>query len=805
MCLISILNDSHYGNKFMSNKEIANYKEREARTTQDESFDIKKQAALTALSTIINGKKNDDDIKANQTMQKLQEEYRKICSLEPMKIDGKKDYFSINASAGGVTAKVSLVEKDATVKRLASIADCQNLEDYKTIQNNTFQLAGIIKLPKHGDILEVQREAIALAIARKLKLGNAIVTDSTMVNYNNEPALFVPFGKITSLKEIAEGEKQKQDLGLTGKTYQHYSTLNPVGEGIQPNTIVEDFGNTIAYFYLCGDPDAIGKDNQNKAITKGDKPNQLYLFDQVVMPKTRMKIDSRLKIQPTGFLRHSRHFQFRNRSLIEDNDFEARFNSLSKLQHKRKAINDLMDDIIDGYNVTINNINPHWYQVLSADDRKTFKQLKALKKDAQKLKKVLNQRIDALDKVLPKLNVPVNRFDKNQKEDKKTINEIKKGSVILETLLNKPTLYSNEGRPYRTPYTYRNKLSIKNIKIDNEDVATIEFNGKIDKTWLSHIRECHGSRDAMKIDLKRNGRSIKIPVDKLKDIQFKKVFPELSNKTDYDGVLDKDVLDINSLTQLKKCYEKDGVNDKGVDIVKQFTTNYDNAVTNQEKITCLKSARENLVNLKKATTNTGFINHVLRRFDLVAQNKLYDLLPDKNLKDKIGEAFDEAVKLDQVGIFHEVCQKAIAFGVDKKDKHQKRCYDILGEFFDKFTTDYKKTSLNDCLLIINQLNNDSKLYSGAIQVLKEEKQAIDNMQQSQPRSHLNNNNNENNVANLPLSNALSFKQGSAVISSNDGFDYKRKLKNPLPQIKVVSDEENANNNALLPDTLSLYL
>lgn len=65
------------------------------------------------------------------------------------------------------------------------------IEDYDTARER-YKLCteAIIKLPKYGDIREVQHEAIALNISRLLGLDTAITTSIT---YNNHPALFILF------------------------------------------------------------------------------------------------------------------------------------------------------------------------------------------------------------------------------------------------------------------------------------------------------------------------------------------------------------------------------------------------------------------------------------------------------------------------------------------------------------------------------------------------------------------------------------------------------------------------------------
>jgi len=786
----------------MSNENIADYKKRVAKEQDDINFTSTKKNAINNLDKLISGilkgnfnklspskkveavsqklkliEKDNIKYKAEETTyMALYEEYLKIDSLKAMSINKNNDYCSINVNVGGVTEKVTLVKKNEADERLSKIAKCQNLSDFNKLQQQNLNPAGMLKLPKHGKILEVQREAIALKVADIIfseSDSTVQMTKPDMVSYRDNPALFIEFDKIIELEDISEKDKKTQ----------HNSLLKPVGERVQPNHIVKDFGKTLAYFYLCGDPDAIGKNGQNKAITNSDHDsgaNNIYLFDQVVMPKTRMKIDSRLKIQPTGILRHSRHFRFRNRSLIEDNDFDDRFNSLSELQDKREDINQLMDEVINGYKTKIKKINPHWYSFLKPDDRKTLKQYKALKKDAQKLKKVLNKRIDALDNVLPKLQIPKNNQDLKRNKD-----EIKKGAVILETLLNKPTLYNSKGHPYRAPHTYRNNLAIKRIKINKSGIATIQFNGKIDRVWIKHIRECHGAENDMNVWVKHN--TIQIPVDQLKKIQFEKVFPELKNQANYQGDLKKyDLLNIKSLQNLNRAYDSDNTDDKVTKEINSFNKKYQSLNSNKEKIELLNSTRKALVELRKQSKNKGFSSHILRRFDLAAQQHLFNVVSDDTLKTNMKKAFERAIKLDRVDSFNQVCQKAIDYGFTQKNNPgYEKFKNIVKDFISEAETDLEK----DCKEILGLDETWQKRLKTYQENIVKEKANIDNHNPSGVIKHRNAKPLKKMKKKSMAANSNNNNNEPDPKTSTQGLNF-NELNKPMPPIKIKSDSEN---------------
>ena len=171
----------------------------------------------------------------------LLEDIKKLDQLKRIDIpelgENGPSYYQLAESVGGATEKISLIDEQTLMDNLKQLEDTKIDKSNYEAQRVNFKLRtnAMIKLPKYGNIKEVQRESMALAFSRILGLET---TQSTDVCYEGKPALFIPFENIDPLKQFASGKTMNAAFG--SKTYEHYSTLNSVGEGLQSNTVYND-------------------------------------------------------------------------------------------------------------------------------------------------------------------------------------------------------------------------------------------------------------------------------------------------------------------------------------------------------------------------------------------------------------------------------------------------------------------------------------------------------------------------------------------------------------------------------------
>ena len=373
-------------------------------------------------------------------------------------------YCTLAEAAGGVTEKVSLVSLAKVTTLLGNLRDTPIVDVNAYIASRANYKLGteaILKLPKHGSKEEVQHEALALNISRILRLDT---TDSSIMTHEGKPALFVPFENIQLLNEFAKGKTFKT---VTQKTYEHYATINPVGDGIQADVFVDDFGPAFGLFYVCSDPDSIGGYSQNKALRNGQS---LFIFDQVVMPDDGFKLDTRVSLQPVGAWGHTRHGQGRNRTLIEDSALGSKLDSLVQLLTEQEKIDRYVNRVVDQYNVKIQQINIQLALPHSSADDKNLKAQRAvyvtMQKDATNVRDAVNKRIDAVVTSLPKLGENLNVRDLRQ-------------ALIFEKLLHNPRIFNEMGRPYKNPWTYRQGNPVKSLEVVESGKIRITFSDEI--------------------------------------------------------------------------------------------------------------------------------------------------------------------------------------------------------------------------------------------------------------------------------------------------------------------------------------
>ncbi|WP_115704117.1 hypothetical protein [Legionella sainthelensi] len=638
--------------------------------------------------------KNDIEKKKFEGILSLLKNIDKISNIGVIDIpneQGKLSKFCTMAeSAGGVTEKISVTPREEVITKLQKILD-DGSKFKNTNQGGTFHKSskfpyedfqkytsacelktkGILKLPKHGKTIEVQREAIALNIARILGFET---TKSTMVNHNGKAALYVPFDNIQLMKEFAQGETQRiivpsgiTKIGTIGDPYLHHSTITPVGNGLHCDTTLNDFGDKAAFSFLCNDTDFVGAYNQNKAIIRG---KDLYIFDQVIMSSDKMDFDTRLSMIPTGVKRHSRHNQGRNRSLIEDSSFDAKFDGVIHLLNNQERINTMMDNIIETHNSNlrstqqeINSLNQIGSLGRKQKERLTFlteqqSELLKLKKDAETIKGTINNRFDTMFKNFPSMNkAPMTPalFLKHKEEIKPALE--------LEKLVNNPVLFSDDGRPYRHPWTTRNTIRITAMEESGENMRLTfsEFNRE-------HIINILRSAD-VNLDLcKKNGNTLILPKEELKKVNENSIYPERAPfVTDSKK---KDYLDMNSIKLMSAGYSGNNFNS-----AKKLIEHYQAQILlNKEKPTRQVEVMYDTLHAIKG--NPGFAKHLELKLQLDIQQKLRPIISNLitveelqvGMKDKLAQAYEAAVKLDRLNDLNHVVMRFVKNPVNTNQK-----------------------------------------------------------------------------------------------------------------------------------------
>ena len=570
----------------------------------------------------------------------LLEDLFKLRSMKPIEIPQKPHqppltYYALAEDVGGATEKLSLIDAASLRTKLQWLVDNAtdvSIKNYHEVRGQ-FKLStqAILKLPKHGNVLEVQREKMALDISSLLGLQT---TNATLMDYKGEPALFVPFDKITLLHEVARGKTMHAHLGSL-KDYLHYSTINSVGEGLQANAWMSEFGHSLGLFYLCSDTDAIGGYNQNKAL----KDNQLYIFDQVISPDDKFRLDSRLSMKPTKFItHHTRHDQGRNRTLIEDSSIKSKFQALTALQRKRREIGQYCDRVIDGHKKTLHDLSVALKQPISKDKKKQLRHKReldtALLHDAEKIKTKLLQRIDEIDDVLPKSAVePI----------------VIQQTLLLEKMLNHPVLFTEDGRSYRNPWTDENRIKVLAIENRN-DVIHIRLNAAIPEDIINMIQRQMGvQRGDSWLDSKKE---LNIPKNVLLALQESTLFPEHELRFDEK----KNYLNVDDLNVIWQGYEDEHHHDI-LDLIEAYHVRSSQNAT--EVLDNIETTEKALNLMQEHLQHKGFIKHVLRKFQFDVQQKLQRMVPEDGIRETIQQAFNAALKLDQVSSFNHVILEAL--------------------------------------------------------------------------------------------------------------------------------------------------
>ena len=639
------------------------------------AFDITNQAEVQEkiksikkeVESAIEG--SPEHLIANQKLAVLND-LNNLNTLAPMSIpqENAQDltYCTLSETVGGVTNKISLMHRDKVVEQLNHwvASNASTLTDYNE-HRNQYKLSteAILKLPKHGDAKEVQREAMALNISRILHLDTA---KSTMVSYQGNPALLVPFEDITLLTEISSGKAMRARLFSTA-TYTHYSTLNPVGEGLEAERFIEDFGPSLGLFYLCSDTDAVGGRSQNKALRK----NHLFIFDQVLMEQDKLGLDSRLSMQPIKlFTKHTRHDQGRNRTLIEDSSMDKKFESLAQLKQEQPKLLQYCAHVSFIHMQKIKALKIALNTATTPQERKELKWqidlVQSLKDDADILRNKIKERIHKINEIIPQRSKSIDE-------------QLLKHIFILEKLLNIPVLFADDARPYRNPWSQRNSIHVQEVTrpAEHPEHIKIKFDRAISEDVLAMLRRQLGVSSPVSL----SGHELIIQDHHLRALTEASLFPE--HQSDLDE--EQNYLRTADLDVIKRGYGE-GLHGKIIHATREYLDIMTNDLLNFDyKLRCIDTTRDILKGYIDKAKDKGFGMHVLKKFQFDVQQKLQRMMPEDSKPTQINLAFSAALKLDQISMFNAVVQEAI--------KHDKLTDPIFSGF------------LQACIDQVNQATN----------------------------------------------------------------------------------------------------
>jgi hypothetical protein len=563
---------------------------------------------------------------------------QKIKSLQQINIPTVGEYCSMDDAVGGVTEKISLMSLDnarAQLGRLVAApafdlrAYLEHRPDYR------LRTEAIIKLPKHGVAVEVQREAMALSFASLLEPRDrerTSVASNLMISCDDRPGLFVPFDDIRLLRTVAQGKTMTgYRMSLSKVEYEHYATINPLGEGLQSAQHLDDFGDWFALIYLCNDPDTFGGYLQNKALMG----KHLYIFDLVAMHKTYLDFDRSLSMQPVGVTKFSRHGQGRNRSLIEDASIDKKFDSLMSLVEKQPLLMRYCDRIAAMHKKKIESLSKELKTETSAANKVSIKHeirlLNQLRGDALGLKEILTERIERFKASLPPAPPGFNP-------------ELMKKALVLEKLLNFPRLYTEDGRPYRFPSSTRHDQSIRRIYTDSAGIH-VQFNEGIPRDVKSFLMDKMLLTEGAKMAICDSPSELIMDEATLMAMNESLFYPEHRFDLGLEHRLEPGLnyLYVDELALLRKFYP-----DLKADVSEAVLRTVDNYQRTfaSDPVNVIQQTQAALNDLAERAPDAGFAQHVLKKLQLDAQQKLQGMLPPGYDATRLNQAFCASLSLD---------------------------------------------------------------------------------------------------------------------------------------------------------------
>jgi hypothetical protein len=264
--------------------------------------------------------------------------------------------------------------------------------------------------------------------------------------------------------------------------------------------------------------------------------------------------------------------------------------------------------------------------------------VKALKDDALLLRTKISERIDKIDGVLPRTSREVD-------------SGLIKQALILELLVNRPKLYTDNGRPYRAPWTTRNTnyvLSVLQIA-EQPGMMKIKFSEALPRDILAMLKR-QGNID---VQVDPTGKTAIIAVQDLRALNEMVLFPELQGGL----IANKDYLSPDDTQAIQSAYGI-GHRDRIIDAIQDYRLDR-GAVNTDAKLASMQETEQALKAYIDTAKDKGFGMHILKKFYFDVQQLLQNMMPVESRPGQINEAFSAALKLDQVSQFNRVVQEAV--------------------------------------------------------------------------------------------------------------------------------------------------
>ena len=367
------------------------------------------------------------------------------------------------------------------------------------------------------------------------------------------------------------------------------------------------------------------------------------------MSTDKLKLDSRLSMQPSEFfMKHTRHGQGRNRTLIEDSSLLNKFDSLMDLIDKQQRIYSYASDTADKHQVKINALdallsNPQ--APLSQEQRKELEkqkeQVTELKNDAIKIRDAMDDRINKIMEVFPKVRngQPI------------TWQHVKQ-SLVLEKLLHNPTLFTDDGRPYKNPWTYRQKNTVKSIEFTSgaHNEVLLKFDKSLSEDMIGFLQR----QGCQSIDL-RSSKEVTMSTADFLNLNERMLHPESQTQMQ-DGINYIDQRDLSvigtaygkakqsDITHLMRCYQ-------GVMTKEKYTQ--------EHRLNAIRNTQIHLQRYMNAADDKGFGMHVMKKLQFDIQQRLQAMMNPMQKPGNLNQAFEAALKLDQVALFNKVVAEAV--------------------------------------------------------------------------------------------------------------------------------------------------
>ena len=265
-----------------------------------------------------------------------------------------------------------------------------------------------------------------------------------------------------------------------------------------------------------------------------------------------------------------------------------------------------------------------------------IKQVTTLKNDAMTIKASMKARIENIHKMMPVRSKTVSDIELRQ-------------SLVLEKLLNNPTLFTDTGRPYKNPWTYRHTNTIKSIEVMKDNQLLITLDNKIDPNMTAFLNR-HGASIEHS-----SPKQLVITREKLAALRENMLHPE----TQLQFQADKNYLDKNDLEMISKAYDK-GHRTKIMQTVDDYVkVMKKKPVTDDEKRAAINQATVSLMEHISTAKDKGFGMQVMKKLHFDIQQQLQMMIPAHQKPANLDEAFAAAIKLDRIADFNMVVNEAI--------------------------------------------------------------------------------------------------------------------------------------------------